>query len=598
MKKYRVRDRVHEDMLQDILHSRGVMEGEATAQFLQPDFERDSHDPFLLPDMDKAVERIRLAVKNGEHVCVWSDYDCDGIPGGTMLTEFLRSIGLSVLHYIPHRHKEGYGLNTPGIDKLAEKGITLMLTVDLGITDIAQVAHANTKNIEVIITDHHLVRTQLKPNSLGQKSGLAGRGDPRTFRKENSVEVVVSPAQQILPPAFAVINPKRLDNKYPFPHLCGAGVAWKLVQAILSRDRYGIPEGKEKWLLDLVGIATLSDMVPLVGENRMLASYGLVVMRKNRRPGLSAMLSMLRINAQTLTEDDIGFMVSPRINAASRMDSPDVAAKLLGALNATEAGPIAKQLDAINEKRKHAVAVIVKEVNKRIEHSQDFANEPVIVMGNPDWQPGVLGLVANSLAQSYNKPTFLWGREGGDLLRGSCRSDGVVNVVEIMKGAVVPDGMVMCQVFEGFGGHFAAGGFSLTQERAHELLSSLVRSYNALSVERVQEKETIIDRELDIAEVIHARHTLIKLAPFGIENPKPLFLIPNITLSRIRVFGKKMDHIEIGLVRGSVRVIGISFFSTVDSFSKKIIEGMSASVVGHIETDWRGGPRVRIVDII
>src|ERR1700733_1338283 len=242
-KSYRVRERLHENLTEHLLLSRGILEQDFDA-FLEPDFLRDSHDPFLLPGMDAAVDRILSALKNNEVVCVWSDYDADGIPGGVMLADFLRSLGLAVIHYIPHRHKEGYGLNREGIDEISAQKVSLMITVDLGTTEVEQIAYAKTKGINTIITDHHL-----EPD--------------------------------VLPEALALINPKLKSSRYPFDGLCGSGVAWKLVQAILSKNRpESFGEGKEKWYLDLVGLATLSDMVPLVGENRMLASFGLRVMRR------------------------------------------------------------------------------------------------------------------------------------------------------------------------------------------------------------------------------------------------------------------------------------------------------------------------------
>src|SRR3989344_3914595 len=258
MKSYRLRERAHDNLLDDILLSRGVGP-EEHGVFWEPDFARDSHDPYLLPDMEVAVARILSAAKHNEKVCVWSDYDADGIPGGVMLTEFLRTLGLDIVHYIPHRHEEGYGLNEGGIAKFAEQKIALIITVDLGTTDAGPVAFAKSKGIDIVVTDHHVVHG-------------------------------------VMPEALAVINPKRPDSRYPFADLCGAGVAWKVVQAILQKGHpLNYAQGKEKWLLDLVGIATLSDMVPLRGENRMLAHFGLAVLRRNRRVGLAALLKLLRI---------------------------------------------------------------------------------------------------------------------------------------------------------------------------------------------------------------------------------------------------------------------------------------------------------------
>ncbi len=601
MKKYRVRERAHEDLIPDLLHARGVTDDEAIAHFLEPDFDRDSHDPFLLPDMEKSVDRILLAKAKEEKVAVWSDYDCDGIPGGVLLTEFLRDIGLSVRHYIPHRHKEGYGLNTAGLAELKEEGMTLVMTVDLGTTEHESIAFANEQGIDVIVTDHHLVTTKSKiseqeasaEDSSQRSSDLLARRQPASRQGEARPFAPNLPPTLDLPPAFAVINPKRPDSAYPFDGLCGAGVAWKLVQGVLQKMRADGTAGnyilgREKWLLDLVGLGTMSDMVPLVGENRMLARCGLLVMRRNRRPGLAALLALLRIKPGTLTEDDIGFMIAPRINAASRMGSPESAAMLLRSQTIEEAKEHARVLNAINDERKGVVASTVKEVNKRL--TSVNAEAPVIVMGSPNWRPGILGLVANSLMQTHGKPVFLWGREGGEVLRGSCRSDGSVSVVALMQHAE--------DLFAHYGGHTASGGFSLDEARVHELAPRLVQACEALLASVAQEPEVMVDRQLDLAEVWQAHRQLPKLAPFGIDNAKPLFMFSGLTISKLKIFGKNKDHLELALSQGNASATGIAFFSTPESFQKPLVEGMRADVVGHVEMDWRGGPRVRVVDVL
>lgn len=554
MSAYRIRTKLHDDLLEDMLLARGIAVGKA-GLFLEPDYVKSSHNPFLLPDMQKATDRVQLALQNGEKVSVWSDYDCDGIPGGVMLSDFLRTVGLDVRHYIPHRHKEGYGLNVEGIDELAAEGVTLVVTIDLGTTEADNVAYAKTRGIDIIITDHHIVQKGMR-----------------------------------LPDCVAIVNPKRPDSAYPFDGLCGAGVAWKLVQAILSKNRpESFVEGQEKWYLDLVGIATLSDMVPLVDENRMLAHFGLKVLRRARRPGLAALLQLLRIKPATLTEDDIGFMISPRINAASRMDNPAIAAKMLAATEKEEGAELARQLNKINDERKTLVAGIVKEAHKRLA-ANESVESPLIVMGNPNWRPGVLGLVASKLVESHGKTVFLWGREGGEVLRGSCRSSGGVNVVELMQGAG--------DVFDHFGGHHASGGFAVNEENIHNLAARLHEAYDSAGNKEAAAEEIIIERTVDLAEVSFALRQLDKLAPFGVGNPKPLFIFPSVTIASGKVFGKTATHLELSFEKSGTRIEGIAFFTTGENFTKKVEMGSSADIVGHIERDWRGGPRIRIVDVI
>jgi len=556
MKSYRVRERAHEDLLTDLLYARGITDTQAQQKFLNPNFEEDSHDPFLLPDMAKAVERLWLAQEKGEKVAVWSDYDADGLPAGVMLSQFLRDVGVDVVHHIPHRNNDGFGLNETGIAALAEQGITVMITADCGTTDVEQMSFAKTKGIDTIVTDHHIVSTL-----------------------ETS--------------AFALINPHRPDSTYPFDGLCGGGVAWKLVQGMLKHRRasgkpFDYAEGREKWLLDLVGIGTLSDMVPLVDENRMLAHFGLTVMRRARRPGLRALLQLLKIQPMTLTEDDVGFMISPRINAASRMGTPTTAARLLAAEEGEQANALARELQALNDERKSLVAVTTKEANKKL--AEQSTPSPIIVLGNPNWRPGILGLVASALVETHQKPVFLWGREGGETLKGSCRSDGVVNIVACMQGAA--------EVFADYGGHHGAGGFSLTQEHAHELPSKLEQAYEALRSDTAGQIEVVVDRELELAELSHALKQVQKLAPFGVGNTKPLFILPSVQIGAIKTFGKTQNHLGVTLVKDMARAEAVAFFSGTNSFQKPIVSGMRADIIGHVELDWRNQPRIRIVDIL
>lgn len=563
MKRYVLRektpDSVHEmlgghpELVRDLLHGRGISTREDAELFLRPDFERDSHDPFLLNDMEKAVDRILRGIAGNERIAIWSDYDCDGIPGGSMLHDFFKLIGYeNFTNYIPHRHTEGYGMNAGGLTKLKEEGVSLVISVDSGITDHKAVAHGNQLGLEIIVTDHHL------------------------------------PAET-LPPAYAVINPKRKDNTYPFDGLAGTGVAWKLVQAVLAKNRFGVPTGKEKWLLDLVGIATVADMMPLVGENRALVHFGLVVLRKSPRPGLQKLLRLLRTKQHQLTEDDIGFTIAPRINAASRMDNPEDAFRMLTTRDEAEGDAFAKKLNHLNDQRKGVVASTVKEIRKRL--TEEGVADGIIVMGNPAWRPGLLGLVAQNIMEEYDRSVCLWGREGGETIKGSCRSDGTINVVELMRAT---------PSLAGFGGHKASGGFSLSQENIHVLSAHMQDAYVKMK-EADSVEEVAIDKQMEIADASREtlRH-LSRLAPYGIENQKPLFSFPGAEISAIRQFGKTGDHLEVTFARGSAKVKAIAFYATPEQFEKPLREGGKADIVAHLEADLfaGGGPRLRLVDSI
>lgn len=550
------------ELLKILLWNRGIKSKEEAERFLQPGYERDLNDPFLLPDMAKAVERILQAIEKKEKIVIFSDYDADGIPGAVILHDFFEKIGYrNFANYIPHRHLEGFGLNHEVIEKFKEDKISLIITVDCGIADVAEVKRAKEHGIDVIITDHH-------------ESG------------------------KFLPDAVAVIDAKRMDSKYPFKDLCGAGVAFKLVQAILQKKVFDLKEGTEKWLLDMVGIATLSDMVPLVGENRALAYYGLKVLRKSPRVGLMKLLSLLKIEQKNITEDDIGFSISPRINAASRMGDPEDAFKLFIARTDEEADVLARHLDHINNERKGVVAGIVKEVRKimRERYSDGTTEKKVVVIGNPEWKPSLLGLVANSLVDDHARPVFLWGRDGGNILKGSCRGDGCTSVIDLMTEVEVG-------IFEEFGGHNMSGGFSVVQEKVHLLEEKLQIAYEKVILKgKIEVEEIIADAKISFDEVTNENYQLIeKLAPYGVENPKPLFLFEKVMIEGVKMFGKEANHLELVFKNSRGRdVKAIGFFIKDTDYEPTLKAGDVINLLANFEkSTFRGFAelRLRIVDI-
>lgn len=570
-KKYSVKPKVSDNLIEQLLHNRGIETEEEKEIFLQPDFVKHLHDPFLLPDMKKAVGRILKAIENNERIGIWSDYDADGIPGGALLHDFFKLIGFNnFINYIPHRHTQGYGLNSGGMEELANSptggGVKLLITVDCGIKDHQEILHAKKLGMEVIITDHH--EPAFAPASAGK------------------------PAQK-LPKAFAVVNPKRADSKYPEKILCGTGVVWKLIEAILKTKRDLLKEGQEKWLLDLVGLATLSDMVPLTGENRVLSYFGLSVLRKSRRLGLSKLLSSLRINKNNISEDDITFMITPRINAASRMGQALDAFKLLTACDEAEAEGLVKHLDNINNERKVMVAGIVKEAKKKVKEKFESEGEkPVIVLGNPDWRPALLGLAAGSIAEEYNRPVFLWGRasdEAEGVLKGSCRSDGVTDLVALMERAK--------ESFVEFGGHKLSGGFSVLFEKIHTLEDALVKASTHVVN---NDAEILVDAELNLKYISeNSVAEILQLAPFGVGNEKPVFIFRDILPEKINRFGKAKEHLSINLRDGSSAIRAISFFASPDQFGDALKEGIKTNLVANIEKSFYNGSaeiRLRIVD--
>lgn len=542
----------YQPLTQILLKNRGITTRTEAETFLNPNYQTGIYDPFLIMNMDIAVDRIMRAIECNEWIIVYGDYDCDGIPGSVILHDFFKKIGYANFeNYIPHRHNEGYGLNVPALEKFAEKNIGLVITVDCGITDVAEVARANELGIDVIITDHHL-------------------------------------PQEILPPAYTIINSKQESDTYPDRMLCGAAVAWKLASALLvrGREQWSVQEGWEKWLLDMAGLSTIADMVPLKNENRILAYYGLKVLRKSRRLGLLKLLQKIKINQEDIVEDDIGFMIGPRINAASRMGEPMDAFRLLSTTNAEEATRLATHLASLNDTRKALVAQIVKDARKHLDHrvTEETLRE-VVVIGNPSWTPGIAGLVATNLSEAYMRTVFVWGRTEEGMIKGSCRSDGSVNLVDLMTS--VPPG-----VFVDMGGHKEAGGFSTTQEMIHTLEEELVAAYQLVRQGK-EASEQMIDTTLTLGEVNMTTWSIIeKFAPFGMENPKPTFLFEDVCLGDVRRFGKEDAHIELSFTNS--RVKAISFFADTKVYDE-FKEGDRVDLVATIELSvFRGRRELRL----
>lgn len=554
----------YDDFTAALLARRGIQSAAEAEAFLAPSYEDHIHDPMLMTDMPKAAERLARAIDRKERIAVWSDYDCDGIPGAVVLHDFLKKVGADFTNYIPHRHEEGYGVNIPGIEKLAKEGTKLIITVDVGIVDNEAVARANELGMEVIVTDHHL------PS-----------GD--------------------LPPAYAVVDPNaRVDETYPFRELCGGGLAWKLVCATLAHGFAGrddIPLGWEKWLLDMAGLSTIADMVPLIGENRVIAKYGLLVMRKSPRIGFQKLCKAARVNQKFITEDDVGFMIAPRVNAASRMGDPKDAFRLFTTTDESEADELAKRLEALNRSRRATAGAITRAAHERLEQRKLSGAIPsVIVMGDPDWRPGLLGLVANGIAEEYGRPVFLWGREGNDLLKGSCRAGGKVSVNELMHAAE--------DAFLEFGGHAASGGFSISPEQVALLESRLVEAL--LTLPAHEEDDVFADATLSPDQVsVKFLYSLERLAPFGMKNEKPAFALHNVLVSEVSWFGKAEEHLRVRIVRdefdGST-VEAIAFYARreLGDSCMKLTGGVRAHLLAHIERDQfsRTSPiRLRLIEV-
>ncbi|MFA6585897.1 MAG: single-stranded-DNA-specific exonuclease RecJ [Candidatus Paceibacterota bacterium] len=551
--------RYHE-LLRAILEKRGIKTEKEAEIFLNPDYERDLHDPFEMKDMEKACVKLFETIEAKEKIVIYADYDCDGIPGAVILEDLFKKIGFKEYEvYIPGRNSEGYGLNLSAIEQFVSKGVKLLITVDLGITAVSEIAQAEVGGMDVIVTDHHL------PHA-------------------------------VLPKAFAILNPK--VDKYPDKMLCGAGVVFKFVQGFIKKygEFYKIKEGYEKWLLDMAGLATLSDLVPLLGENRAIAYFGMKVLRKSPRPGLQKLLAKMNIDQKYLTEDDVGFMIAPRLNAASRMDDPRRAYELLSTSDEIEAGTIANHLSKINDDRKTMVTSIMREVNKKFEKRE---MREVIVIGNPLWRVGVLGIVAGKIVEEHKRPVFVWGKDENDLIKGSCRSDGSVSLVELMTET--------SEFFTEFGGHEFAGGFTVSGDKVHFLEEALSVSFHKVKRDKI-ENEIIYDVKSDLS-IVNMKNwrEIEKLAPFGLGNPKPIFLFENVKIENIKKFGKNGsgEHLEITFSdksneQNKNKIKGVSFFSNSDSFDVPLVVDKKINLLATFDLSrFRGREelRLRVEDI-
>lgn len=504
-----------------ILEQKGfdLKKKEEIEKFLSPNWDRDLLDSSKIKDIKKAVKRIKDAIDKNEKIIIYADYDCDGIPGAVILNDLFEKINYKNFSvYIPHRHNEGYGLNMNAIQRFIDEKVSLIITVDVGITNISEIKFAEENGVNVIVTDHHL-------------------------------PVLDEVDKQILPEAFAIVNTKQVGDKYKEKFLSGAATTWKLVNAFLNKYRrdFNVGEGWEKWLLDMVGIATIADLVPLKGENRLFAKYGLEVLKKTKRPGLLKIFSNARILTRKINEDDIAFGIAPRVNAASRMAEPIHAFYAL--LQNEEAVNFANELESYNKARKQET----KDAETVIDYEK-FREDKIVLIGDEKWTPGIIGLVASKVCETVKKTTFVWGLgEDENILKGSVRSreDGY-NVVEIMTE---------CQyLLENFGGHEMAGGFAIHKNNLGKF-QEFLREYKIERKENqeIEEKKNLEFIDIEIKDVNRKLFDQIKIfAPFGMQNEKIIFKIKlkENDFVQSKRFGKNLEHLEISI--NNVR--GIEFF--------------------------------------
>ncbi len=528
-------------LFDQILDSRGLV-GRARDIFLHPDYEK-GHDPFRLPDMQQAVDRLVLAREKQEHITIYGDYDIDGLTATTVLLDSFEKFGFRhVEAFIPNRFVEGYGLTVDAVERIAATGSTLIITVDCGSLSTKEIERANNLGVDVIVTDHHNVL-------------------------------------KVQPPAVAVINPKRhldehpnlYDNYilkhpekhpklYPFVDLPGVGVAFKLVQALQTRID-GLPLGHEKWLLDLVGLGTVCDVVTLRDENRTHVYYGLEVMKKTRRPGLKALMAVAGIEPAKITARSFGFQLGPRMNAAGRLETAQYALEMLRAHDGMIALEKAQQLDLMNTERRSEQDKIYKAA---LEQAEIYKNDPVLVVSAPGWSHGIIGIVAAKLLEKYHKPTYVL-EEMGDEAKGSARSFGDFSAADAIRAS---DDLIT----KG-GGHKLAAGVTLPTANI-DLFRKRVNDYYVTLQLAPQVPLLLPQADATITDLNEVNKSLLQqlevLEPFGNGNPEPVLCLRDVAVSDVRRMGADAQHLKIEVVDADGRRISLIAFQADSSWQPEL----------------------------
>lgn len=545
-------------IIASLLQQRGV-EPDHLETFLHPKYE-GLYDPFLFADMRTAVDRIWLAIEQDERMAVYADYDADAVTANAVLQQTFRYLGIEVLSYIPDRFTEGYGLNLEAFEKLKAEGVTLIITVDCGTNsvDVAEFCKAN--GIDLIITDHHEITAET-------------------------------------PNAYALINPKNPAEHYPDDQITGVGVAYKLAVALLSEtekvvDLKGIPEGEhvkhwDKWLLDLVAIGTVADCHSLMGENRIIVKYGLMVLAKTKWAGLRALLqTAVGINQTELTTHTLGFTLAPRINAAGRLEHANIALDTLLATDPVVAGQAAQALEKVNERRQQLTERLISEAR---EQAAVQAGHAVLVLASPDWPKGVVGIAAGRLATELQKPVIVL-EQGEQESTGSARTFGDFDMVEALKATA--------KHLLKFGGHKQAAGLTLATANLDAFRVAIARYASEHINEGGQEVVLELDAELAATDLtLDFFDVLEELQPFGVGNPKPLFLIKNTELHGAKKVGND-KHAQLTFAVTGQPVQGIAF--NMAYVCDTVPVGSMVDVAAELIADtWNGMRRLklRVVDL-
>ena len=510
-------------LFERILTARGLTTRAARQAFLQPDYTAVKHDPFLLPDMKKAVARLKQARQHGEKIVIYGDYDIDGLSATALLLDAFGKFGFEdVDAFIPNRFVEGYGMTMGAVDKVRDMGVDLIVTVDTGSLCHAEIAYATSLGIDTVVTDHH--------------------------------NVAETP-----PPSVAAVNPKFSGHTYPFRDLCGAGVAFKLVQA-LQTELDGLPDGYEKWLLDLVALGTVCDIVTLADENRANVYWGLEVLKKQQRPGLKALMAVAGIEPGQVNARHLGFGLGPRMNAAGRLETAQHALDMLVARDGLVALEASEKLEELNVKRRIIQDAIFEEACVQAEQ---LADDRVLVVSSDGWNHGVIGIVASKLVEKYKKPVFIIG-ERGEEATGSARSFGDFSAADAVRAA---DDIII----KG-GGHGAAAGVTLATEKIGDFRRRVNEFYDSLQLAN-QERYLLPRADVEIDDFSEINEELVenlaKMEPFGNGNPEPVVKITTASVLSARRMGADGQHVKLALRDKNGKVLQVLAFNAPEEFFRE-----------------------------
>ncbi|OGY88420.1 MAG: single-stranded-DNA-specific exonuclease RecJ, partial [Candidatus Kerfeldbacteria bacterium RIFOXYC2_FULL_38_9] len=526
-----------------LLFNRHLTQQEDIDRFLNPDYGQDQYDPFLFNDMHKVVARIQQALKNQEKIVVHGDYDADGVSSAAILFKTLKKIGAQVDVYLPHRDTEGYGLNKNTVQTLFDNNTNLIITVDCGISNQPEIAQASALGMEVIVTDHHA-----QPPTLPDK-------------------------------ALAILNPVIAGEKYPFKNLAGVGVAFKLCQALITTFKLG--EAFEKWLLDIVSIATIADYVNLISENRVFTKYGLMVLRKNKRPGLQQLFATMGVDAKTADTQTVSYKIAPHLNAAGRMKHANAAFELLIEEDAGKAKVLAESLAQTNKKRQAISEKAAITAQLQVKTQQD---DYLVVVEDKTCPVGLVGLVAGKITTETNRPALVITRSGEEIM-GSGRSIEQFNLIKSLQ--------TMDELFVKYGGHPMACGFTLKNEKA---LAEFILRIKDLAKEQLAQEDLRkilhIEKQLNFTEINWELVALLEqFSPYGEGNAEPLFLSRKVKLLAISAVGKKADHLKLVVSQGGIKRPGIGF--GFGKLAKELAVGTMLDLVYRVSVnEWNGNREI------